>query len=82
MTRTEATSRILMACGLRAPQDDVSSRNAVLAGQFLDHAHADIQRIGWPENSEDRVELARDSTTNKIKDAEMRVGLDANISLL
>jgi hypothetical protein len=82
MDRTEAVSRLLRAVGLRAPQSDTSSRNAVLAWQFIEAASADVQRLGWPENTEDRVELVRNSTTNQITDTEMRVGLADNIRII
>ncbi len=67
---------------MRAPQSDTSSRNAVLAWQWIESTNADIQRLGWPENTEDRVELERNTTTNQITDTEMRVGLASNIRIL
>lgn len=82
MNRHQGISRLLRRCGLRAPQDASSSVNAELAGQFLDQSNHDIQALGWPENTEDRVELVRNSTTNQITDAEIQVGLAQNITVI
>lgn len=82
MTRVEAISRILRACGMRSVTSDTDTRNAVLCGQFMDAADKDVQSLGWNENTEDRVEVNRNSTTNQITDVELRTGLSADIEIL
>ena len=73
MNVTDATGEVLILCGLRRPQSETSSRNAVLAGEYLQRANRVIQGHGWAENTEDRVELER-NVNNEYTDVELNVG--------
>jgi|TARA_Y100000310_G_C20488100_1_gene717804 hypothetical protein len=61
MTTIEAINQICLACGLRAPGATATgtSSPAGMAESYLDLANEEIQSTGWPENTDDMVEVTR-----------------------
>ena len=81
MDTTEAVQRIMGHCGLDEPADASQGRYAKLATQRLTKANKDVQGLGWPENTEDKVILEKDSN-DEYNLPEMRVGLSSEVEII
>jgi hypothetical protein len=81
MNKNTAVKDVLRLCGLRAAKAANSSRNAVLADDFIEEASTEVQQQGWPENTEDRVVLVRNDN-DELTDTEVTVGLPADYVVL
>ena len=65
-SKTAAVQRLLVLCGLQASVSNTNSRNATKAEEFIDREDIEVQTIGWPENTEHKVIISKDSSDNTI----------------
>jgi hypothetical protein len=65
-SKTAAVQRMLVLCGLEASVTNTNSRNALKAEEFIDREDIEVQTLGWPENTEHKVVISKDSSDNTI----------------
>jgi len=66
-SKTSAVQRLLTLCGVRASASNTgNSRMAIFAEDYIDREDIEVQTEGWPENTEEKMVIARDTGDNTI----------------